>query len=83
MEQVSVVGLNLAKSVFQGHGVNAQGEAVLRRRLTRGKLLKLMAAFSNSEAASRLPRSQSRHSSSLRAIRVPEEFCTQEGMASF
>lgn len=31
MEQVSVVGLDLAKSVFQVHGVNARGEAVLRR----------------------------------------------------
>jgi len=41
MEQVSVVGLDLAKSVFQFHGVNAQGEAVLRRKLSRGQLLKL------------------------------------------
>lgn len=41
MEQVSVVGVDLAKSVFQVHGVNARGEAVLRRRLTRGQLLKL------------------------------------------
>ncbi len=41
MEQVSVVGLDLAKSVFQVHGVNAQGEAIVRRRLTRGQLLKL------------------------------------------
>jgi transposase len=41
MEQVSVVGLDLAKSVFQVHGVNAQGEAVLRRKLSRGQLLKL------------------------------------------
>lgn len=40
MEQVSVVGLDLAKSVFQVHGVNAQGEAVLRRRLTRGHQLR-------------------------------------------
>ncbi len=41
MEQVSVVGLDLAKSVFQVHGVNARGEAVLRRKLSRGQLLKL------------------------------------------
>lgn len=41
MEQVSVVGLDLAKSVFQVHGVNPRGEAVLRRRLSRGQLLKL------------------------------------------
>lgn len=40
MEQVLVVGLDLAKSVFQVHGVNARGEAVLRHRLTRGQLLK-------------------------------------------
>ncbi|WAC25228.1 IS110 family transposase [Blastomonas sp. SL216] len=42
MEQVSVVGLDLAKSVFQVHDVNAQGVAVLRRRLTQGQLLKLL-----------------------------------------
>ena len=42
MEQISVVWLDLAKSVFQVHGVNAQGEAVLRRRVTRSQLLKLV-----------------------------------------
>ncbi|SMC95974.1 transposase, partial [Novosphingobium sp. B1] len=41
MEQVSVVGLDLAKSVFQVHGVNSQGNAVFRRRLTRSQLVKL------------------------------------------
>lgn len=41
MEQVSVVGLDLTKSVFQVHGINAQGEAVLRRGLTRAQLMKL------------------------------------------
>ncbi len=40
MEQVLVVGLDLAKSVFQVHGVNTRGETVLRRRLARGQLLK-------------------------------------------
>lgn len=43
MEQVAVVGLDLAKSVFQVYGVTAQGEAVLRRRLSRGQLQKLFA----------------------------------------
>ena len=41
MDHVSVVGLDLAKSVFQVHGVNVRGEAVLRRKLSRGQLLKL------------------------------------------
>lgn len=41
MERVSIVGLDLAKSVFQVHGISARGEVVLRRRLTRGQLMKL------------------------------------------
>lgn len=39
MEQVAVVGIDLAKSVFQVHGVDAQGEVVLRQRLSRARLL--------------------------------------------
>lgn len=41
MSEVAVIGLDLAKSVFQVHGVDAQGQTVLRRRLSRGQLLKL------------------------------------------
>lgn len=39
MEDVAVVGVDLAKSVFQVHGVDADGTVVLRRRLNRSKLL--------------------------------------------
>ena len=35
MEDVSVIGIDLAKSVFQIHGVDARGEVVVRQRLTR------------------------------------------------
>lgn len=38
MEAVTI-GLDIAKSVFQAHGVDAAGEVVFRRRLTRSKLL--------------------------------------------
>jgi transposase len=41
MEEVSVVGVDLAKSVFQVHGIDATGEVVLRRKLSRSKLLAL------------------------------------------
>jgi transposase len=37
--EVVVVGLVIAKSVFQVHGVDAEGQAVIKRRLTRGKLI--------------------------------------------
>lgn len=38
MEDVAVVGVDLAKSVFQVHGIDAQGQ-VVRKRLSRSKLL--------------------------------------------
>ena len=39
METAVVVGLDIAKSVFQVHGVDERGEVVVRRRLTRAKVL--------------------------------------------
>ena len=39
--QVSTVGLDIAKHVFQVHGVDAKGQAVLRRKVRRDQLLKL------------------------------------------
>ena len=41
MSNVRVIGLDLAKNVFQVHGVDAEGAVVLRQRLTRARLLKL------------------------------------------
>jgi transposase len=43
MEGVAVIGLDLAKSVFQVHGIDAEGEVVLRRRLSRTKLVPFFA----------------------------------------
>jgi len=39
MKEVSIIGLDLAKKVFEVHGVDAQGEVVVRRSLRRGQLL--------------------------------------------
>ena len=39
MECAVTIGLDLGKSVFQVHGVDAGGAVVIQRRLTRGKLL--------------------------------------------
>ncbi len=33
MEQVSTIGLDLAKNVFQVHGVGEAGKVVIRRQL--------------------------------------------------
>jgi transposase len=46
MESVSVIDLDLVKSVFQVHGIDDDGEVVLRRRLSRVKLLPFFAKLS-------------------------------------
>ena len=39
MIEATTIGIDIAKSVFQVHGVNAVGEVVIAKRLTRGKIL--------------------------------------------
>jgi hypothetical protein len=39
MKNVVTIGLDIAKSVLQVHGINAAGEVVIRRRLSRGGAL--------------------------------------------
>jgi hypothetical protein len=41
--QVTTIGLDLAKSVFQLHGVDARGRVVLRQRLSRSRLREVFA----------------------------------------
>ena len=39
MSNIATIGLDIAKSVFQVHAVDAAGEVVVRRKLTRGRVL--------------------------------------------
>jgi len=45
MEEISTIGLDLAKSVFQVHAVDAAGRVVLRRQIKRAQLLAFFAAL--------------------------------------
>ena len=42
--EVTMIGLDLAKNVFQAHGANASGEVVFRKRLRRGQVMTFFAA---------------------------------------
>ena len=44
--EITTVGLDIAKRVFQLHGVDAAGKAVLRRKLQRSEVLALFKALS-------------------------------------
>ena len=43
MSEITTVGIDLAKNVLSVHGVDAHGKAVLRKSLSRSKLIELMA----------------------------------------
>ena len=45
MGEVSTIGLDIAKSVFQIHGVDVAGVVVIRKRISRAKLLEFFATL--------------------------------------
>ena len=44
--QISTIGLDLAKSVFQVHGVDAAGKTVVTKQLRRGQVLTFFSKLS-------------------------------------
>jgi len=45
MEQPTTIGIDLAKTVFQVHGVNQTGKAILKRKLRRNQVLDFFAGL--------------------------------------
>jgi len=45
MGEVSTIGLDIAKSVFQIHGVGSNDEVVIRKRVRPSRLLEFFAAL--------------------------------------
>ncbi|MGN7931913.1 IS110 family transposase [Sphingopyxis sp. 22461] len=43
MEKIATIGLDIAKSVFQVHGTDAAGEVVVRKRLSRARVIPFFA----------------------------------------
>lgn len=43
MEEITKIGLDLAKNVFQAHGSDSNGRVVLRKKLRREQLLPFFA----------------------------------------
>ena len=42
MEQITTIGLDLAKNVFQVHGVDAAGKVLVRKQLRRAEVLRFL-----------------------------------------
>ena len=56
MEEVSIIGIDLAKRSFQAHGAKADGSVAYRRKLSRGKLLGFLASQPPAQGNSDRPR---------------------------
>ena len=55
MERITVIGLDIAKSVFQVHGVDTDGEVVDRRRLPRSTVGRLCRDLARTAQFEQLP----------------------------
>ena len=53
MGEISMIGLDLAKNVFQVHGVDASGAVVVRRQLRRGQVEKFFAHYQPAQSGLR------------------------------
>jgi hypothetical protein len=45
MKEVVTIGLDLAKNVFQVHGIGADGGVLVRRQLRRAEVLRFLSGF--------------------------------------
>jgi transposase len=43
--QITTIGLDIAKNVFQAHGIDATEEVIVRKQLRRGQLIKFFEAL--------------------------------------
>ena len=55
--KVKIIGIDLAKDVFGVHGVDAQGKALVHKRVTRRQLLDLLGKLERRENEIFVPRS--------------------------
>ena len=53
MQAVTTIGLDIAKSVFQVHGIDAEGNVLIRRKLKRRYLLTFFVSCSRAWLESR------------------------------
>ncbi len=44
MEKITVIGLDLAKNIFQVHGANARGKKLLSKKLKRSEVMEFFAS---------------------------------------
>jgi transposase len=87
MQTITTIGLDIAKSVFQVHGVDNDGKVVIRRQLKRRyvraffeKLQPCLVGIEACASSHHWSREQSRGSTVWRSNRRPYLLCALQGM---
>ncbi len=68
MEQITTIGIDIAKTVFQVHGINETGEVVVRRQLRRRQVLPFFGKLAPDQCDAR-PHGRVRHCRRCRSQR--------------
>ena len=71
MQTVTTIGLDIAKSVFQVHGVDAAGQVLIRRQLKRRTVLAFFEKLPPSWLASRLAPRRTIGRASSKRLAIP------------
>ena len=71
MQTVTTIGLDIAKSVFQVHGVDAAGEVLIRRQLKRRTVLASSRSCHHAWLASRLASRRTIGRASSKRLAIP------------
>ena len=81
MQSISTIGLDIAKSVFQVHGVDDAGEVVIRRQLKlRAGVLSEVATVSGRHRGLRLITLLVTRTPSARSHRAPDTACVRKAL---
>ena len=74
--QITTSGLDIAKNVFQVHGIDAAEKVVIRKQLRRGQAMKFFEELENDQDPSRCGLVMARHPAMLNrpagSARIPE-----------
>lgn len=74
--KVTLIGIDLAKSVFQICGVNQAGKPIFNRKIRRNKLIEQLMCHPEAEIAMEAPKSRKRACAGIPEAEIAMEACS-------
>ena len=80
MEQITRIGMDTSKHIFQLHGVDAADEPVLRKKLRRKEMVKFFERLAPTEVRERLVRNRTQLSNTIRGYATEFGLTASKGL---